>query len=428
MKFEETLADLEQGMGELGVAPLPSGRVRRSGRGGTIALTESDGILRWDLGEKKKVMRGRASEIRKYRFEDLGPNRVSEKLRDLDEWLTPGQGIRQIKDGEVGDPASPESKGRILLLIHGTFSNCEGLTKNFNDTPAGTQFLQSAEARYDQVLAFNHPTLSVSPFLNALDLNRAFSGSEAEVDIICHSRGGLVARWWLETLRPADAPACRVVFVGSPLGGTGLASPGNIRGALDLLANLSSRLAGAAAVGGTVLPIAAPIFHATTVIAGIVSSVSAAGASMPAIDAAIALIPGLAAQSRQGANEEILALRRGFASFDSLRQQLSAQVERYHFVLSNFESEDPGWAFWRAFRKIPGRVADAVTNAVFDGPNDLVVDTASMTDLADEFGELDSKRQIKDFDTTDTIHHCNYFQQQETIAFIRQCLRSVDES
>ena len=89
--------------------------------------------------------------------------------------------------------------------------------------------------------------------------------------------------------------------------------------------------------------------------------------------------------------------------------------------MANFESEDPGWAFWRVFRNLPGRVADAVTNAVFDGPNDLVVDTASMTDLADEFGQLDKERQILDFQTTDEIHHCNYFQHKDTISFIREC-------
>ena len=73
------------------------------------------------------------------------------------------------------------------------------------------------------------------------------------------------------------------------------------------------------------------------------------------------------------------------------------------------------------FFEIYLRVADAVTNAVFDGPNDLVVDTASMTDLADEFGQLDKERQILDFQTTDEIHHCNYFQHKDTISFIREC-------
>ena len=289
-------------------------------------------------------------------------------------------------------------------------------------TDAGREYLGSAENDYDQVLAFNHPTLSVSPFLNALELSRAFATSRAEVDVVCHSRGGLVVRWWLETLRSANAPPCRVVFVGSPLAGTGLASPANIRGTLDLLANFSRRLKAVSVAGGLAFPIAAPLFHATTVMAGIVSSVSSAGASLPAIDAAVALIPGIAAQSRQGANEEILALRDGFASNETTRQRLDTQKDKYHFVISNFESDNPGWAFWKYFRNVKGRVADGVTNAVFDGPNDLVVDTSSMTDLADEFGSLDFDRQVLDFKTTDVVHHCNYFHQEATIDFMRKAL------
>ena len=336
------------------------------------------------------------------------------------ELLSPGQGIREITNGAVGGAASPVSDGRILLFVHGTFSNCEGLLSSIRTTETGRQYLATAAEHYDQVLAFNHPTLSVSPFFNALQLSRAFADSHAEVDIVCHSRGGLVVRWWLETLRPRDSANCQVVFVGSPLGGTGLASPANIRGTLDLLANLSRRLKTLSLAGGIVFPIAAPIFHATALMASVVSSVSSAGASLPAIDAGLALMPGLSAQSRQGANEEILAIRRGFACAESLRQRLEKQVNRYHFVISNFESEDPGWAFWRHFRK--AKIADIVTNSVFDGPNDLVVDTASMTDLAHDFEGLDKGRQVLDFKTTDVVHHCNYFHQERTIGFISKSL------
>jgi hypothetical protein len=43
---------------------------------------------------------------------------------------------------------------------------------------------------YDQVLTFDHYTVSRSPVLNALELPRIMAFSTADVDIICHSRGG----------------------------------------------------------------------------------------------------------------------------------------------------------------------------------------------------------------------------------------------
>ena len=58
--------------------------------------------------------------------------------------------------------------------------------------PEGTAFLRDAGKSYDQVLAFDHPTLSVSPVLNGLDLARRFAGTKAKVDVIAHGRGGLV--------------------------------------------------------------------------------------------------------------------------------------------------------------------------------------------------------------------------------------------
>ncbi|HJN12149.1 MAG TPA: hypothetical protein QF564_25930 [Pirellulaceae bacterium] len=422
MDREETLALLDEGIEERGFHSVGGTRATRSsGSSGAITLSDVDGVLRWDIGGKRRVTRGESKRLKSYRFEDLSPNQISKKLRDLDAWLTPNQGLYQIEQGRIRDESLPVSEGRILLFIHGTFSNTENLVGAFHNTAEGQAFLTWASDHYDQILAFGHPTLSVSPFLNAVNLSRIFATSNAEVDVICHSRGGLVARWWLEAITPPDAPTRRVVFVGAPLGGTGLATPANIRQSLDLLANFSAKLATAAGIGSVILPIAAPIFQASAVVASIVSMVSSAGASTPAVDAAVCLIPDLAAQSRQSANNEILGLRKGFAA-ESIRERLDTQTQRYFFVVANFETDDPGWAFWRVFRNIPGRAADALTDVVFDGTNDLVVDTASMTDLADDFGELDRERQIKDFGTTDQVHHCNYFQFPETIAFIQKSI------
>ena len=87
-----------------------------------------------------------------------------------------------------------------------------------SDSERGLRFLNRAVRggkKYDRVLFFEHPTLSVSPVINALELGRALAGSSGQIDVIAHSRGGLVVRWWLEAfgsslrLAPANAGARR---------------------------------------------------------------------------------------------------------------------------------------------------------------------------------------------------------------------------
>ena len=80
----------------------------------------------------------------------------------------------------------------MLILVHGTFSRGENILSNFFATKQGGAFLTQASERYNgNVFAFDHPTLSVSPILNAFDLQRALGDSRAQVRMVCHSRGGV---------------------------------------------------------------------------------------------------------------------------------------------------------------------------------------------------------------------------------------------
>jgi hypothetical protein len=67
------------------------------------------------------------------------------------------------------------------------------------------------------------------------------------------------------------------------------------------------------------------------------------------------------------------------------------------------------------------RVKGLAADLVFDGANDLVVDTASMTVLA-RTPEAMSVQQLHDFGTNPTVHHTVYFEQPETATFIASCL------
>ena len=164
-----------------------------------------------------------------------------------------------------------------------------------------------AFGNYQQVLAFNHPTLSVSPLLSAAALRQHFRGNEANVDVICHSRGGLVVRWWLEVLDQVPVPRGRVVFAGPSLAGTGLAAPARLRGALNVLTNISKTLGTISKGSALVFPAAAPIGHAAGVLFGLFGKLTGIAAHTPIVDAGVAMIPGLSGQSREGANGEIRA-------------------------------------------------------------------------------------------------------------------------
>lgn len=339
----------------------------------------------------------------------LGRNKIVEKIDKMDGKFTPERGLRNWKDGrfEKADlNLKPLGANKnILLFVHGTFSNSDSFSeqirrKNF---AAGEAFIKWANKNYDQILAFDHPTLAVSPYINAHTLALAMGHTKANVDVICHSRGGLVTRWWREALDRSTGRR-RIVFVGSPLNGTGLASPANIRNALTQLYNF-----GAAA---TKVSAAVPLLQFATGFFQIVTSLTRVAGKTPLADAMISMVPGLVAQSRVQNNYERLAMRR---YRDAKAESL------YAFVKSDFKSERHGWRFWKYFRKdqAKNRLVDAATDFLFDGMNDLVVDTSSMTNLMDDFLVPPDLKRVLDFGSQSKVTHVNYFEQAETLEFIR---------
>ena len=85
---------------------------------------------------------------------------------------------------------------------------------------------------------------------------------------------------------------------------------------------------------------------------------------------------------------------------------------------SNFQTEDAGWKFWKYFSK--DKWVDTAADWVFPGHNDLVVDTASMSDFG--VPHLALADQPCDFGTNDTVWHCNYFRQKRTVDYITRNL------
>jgi pimeloyl-ACP methyl ester carboxylesterase len=127
--------------------------------------------------------------------------------------------------------------GRALLFVHGTFSTAHG---SFAGLP--TETMSELSAAYDgRVVAFDHPSLSVDPITNVktlLDLLPA--GLRLDVDVVGHSRGGLVARHLAtaSTAGPASIEVGRVVVVGTPNAGTPLADPKHMGQLVDRFTSL----------------------------------------------------------------------------------------------------------------------------------------------------------------------------------------------
>jgi hypothetical protein len=130
--------------------------------------------------------------------------------------------------------------GRSLLMLHGTMSlSHTGLAA------IPTDLMRRLEDHYQgRVWAFDQHTLSVTPRDNAeLLIERlrdlGAGTGQVEVDIIAHSRGGLVARELAERLTD-DSPVRvgKVLFVATPNFGTPLCDPGHIGDLVDNFTNL----------------------------------------------------------------------------------------------------------------------------------------------------------------------------------------------
>lgn len=390
-----------------------------------FSLVREGTALRWRAGTAATAQAGRragsraalppGAVVQQYAFERLETSQVTSALVELDRRLTPNaaygekgsNGLRCLRKGRLVEFANPaEAAGkRALLLVHGTFSNSEALTTHGLATIAeGQKLLADVESRYDLVLAFDHPTLSVSPMLNAFDLAALLRPAPASLDVICHSRGGLVARWFCEGFAE-PALVRRVLFVASPLVGTSLAAAPKLRSTIDLLTNVANVLR-----LGADLASANPLFLVASGLLRVVSAVTGVISKTPILDAAIALIPGLCGQSRIGNNEELRRLCNNTGT-----SILAATNTQYAAIQANFEPKEIGWSFLQLFSKPMQRIADFGADFIFDGQNDLVVDTASMT----EVGGTQPIKVARDFGTTDRVHHTNYFRQPETVKAIR---------
>lgn len=270
----------------------------------------------------------------------------------------------------------PGRDRRVLLYVHGFASSIAA--------GGGALLVPQFAEHYDAILAYDHPTVGISPLDNARELLAMIPDDlQLSVDLVAHSRGGLVIRSlvelldWTPKLRPV-----RLVTAGSPHAGTRLADPEHWDRLVSMTMTLGSWLASAG--GGAIWGPKLLEFVLKAAAQGIFS--------LPGLGA---MIPGgeflqrLNAAGALGMNDRV----------------------RYAAVTSSFAIDDVAQqGFRQAFMAL-------AVQAFMGEPNDLVVHTASALEIDKSSRTLAPDQQFKT-----KVDHGSYFQNAEVATFIAKQL------
>ncbi len=306
----------------------------------------------------------------------------------------------------------PDRAARILLFVHGTFSNTIGNFGALAGTPWGQSFLEAAAAHYDAILGFDHATLADDPVTNATELLEALESLPAllppRIDVVAFSRGGLVFRSLVEHLLPRSTLRCRIehgIFVGCTNGGTLLAEAGNWHTLIDLYTNL--------AVGAfrllTLLPQAAA---AALILKELTQGL---GAFVKYLATYVTGdVPGLAAMQPQGSFIRTINARQD--------DQPNPGAIAYFAVTSEFTptvangTHEPSELPIRLVTSL----ADGLIDRLMGESNDLVVNTASMTAIDESIGAFVNDTFA--FGSTPHVYHTTYFTRPEVVGALTRWL------
>lgn len=268
------------------------------------------------------------------------------------------------KDGTLSEPKwDTFTPGPLLLLIHGTFSTPQVGFDGWLGSPA---FHVLVERYAGRVLAFAHPSLSVDPQENIdwlLEQLPEQIVAGAILDIVSHSRGGLVAR---ELVRRGNAAPkiARVCLVGTPNLGTPLADILHWTTFLNVHTSLLSVL---------------PDSTTTVLMEGLLCLVKILGSGLTGG------LPGLAAMD---------------PGSQWLRESASdSGPAAWYTIGASYQPESSGVSMLGRFNK-------QIIQEFFASSNDLVVPTEgchqSIQPPSDSF-RLEGSR----------FNHCNYFESEE---------------
>ncbi|HEU4324870.1 MAG TPA: alpha/beta hydrolase [Roseiflexaceae bacterium] len=263
----------------------------------------------------------------------------------------------------------PGAERRALLFLHGLASD----TAN----GGGAELLPHLAAGYDALLGYNHPTLTQDPLANARDLlARIPDDVQLALDVVAHSRGGLVARCLAELAeRRPNIRVRTLITCGTPHAGTKLANTAY----WDQLISIGMTAAtGLAAVSGVAILLPKVLEYLLKAAAQGILALPGIGALAPGSDLVKQLDSGDPARG----------------------------AERYITVASNCTIFQPGLNLAEGLRSLAAQ-------AFFDAPNDLVVQTSSM--LASSRFPAEGQRRISG-------DHFSYFSDEADRELLRAAL------
>lgn len=392
---EAKIASFRIPIGE-GTAP----RTRRGGTrmfGGVVSSFIKDKVVGFVL---KFVARKAVGALSRRLEKGVSPGPVViESESDISAW-------RHCKDySSVKLPA--QRPGRVLLLIHGTFSSTVGSFGALTEQSAGKDFLARALQDYDAVLAYDHYTLADTPEQNAEEIFDQLDALQKqskglEIDAIAFSRGGLVLRWLTEQVVPHERSRLtfrKVIFVGCTNAGTELADQQNWKTLVDFYTTLvagASRLLGLVP-GSRVSTMA--LEQGVRIIGSLVKYIAQEGIAGNAV-------PGLASMQPEG--DFVTAI-------NTLPMDRNRPGARFYYAIgSDFEpGDDDAGGLGKCMAL---KLADGVIDRLMGTQNDLVVHTDSMFVI----DPVPAARLVgkMPFSHASRIYHTIYFQQPQVA---KQC-------
>ena len=290
-------------------------------------------------------------------------------------WFGPSDDPRAgtaIAQTDLADLAA----GRALMLVHGTFSTSATGFGQLSDDAVG----RLARAYDGRVFAFEHPSVATSPDDNLAWLQAALDGApRLDLDVVTHSRGGLVGRLIAGGL--GDVPQVQVrnlVFGATPNHGTLLAQPEHVVAFLDRATTLLN------------LAPPGPADIVQAAMEGILVGVKAIVAG------GLEHLTGLTAMNPASPWLEDLNARVG-----------ADDTTTYRAIAADFE---PTGALRRAIKT---RVQDEIVDRVMGNiANDTVVPTVGVTGTTSDPAALVADPLV--YATGDGVHHSNIFAKRRT--------------
>ena len=375
-----------------------------------VALVEEDGELRWIFprpggqqfvlesetpGSAERGLLG-ATARRSLRFiairaaSTLAHAGVRTLTAEAESRLRPYR-VRTFTPDDARQPSgtAPDATslvgGPAVLFVHGTLGRTDHSFGAFD-----REWLRSVHERYHgRVIAFDHPTVSTSPAENAEafvawfveHVEPVLDGRVLEIDVVAHSRGGLVAREIAE-LAPPGLAIRSIVFVATPNGGTPLCDAAHVGDLLDVATNLAA-----------VVP-DNPVADALEIILELVKDI--------AVGTTLAELPGLAAMDPNG------------TYLAELNRRVPDPRITMRAIAADFEP-------MTAASKVV-HLRDRVSDRVFGGEmNDLAVPTRSAYLRVADFAVAADQRLV--LDSSHGVEHSAYWQHMAVLDQLDHWLR-----